>query len=505
MKAETTPIESMGDCLQWACSPRGGNNFYGRVLNGCSRREFPNMGTVGVTLTRLGHYLMLWDPEWFVQQEKAFQLLVIVHEAGHLVLQHLERAMRMHLIIQDVEKSIRLRPVINIAQDMAVNDISVRPLLASTEFKFATHKEKCIWPEDRDYPVGKTFEEYLALLLADLKEHGWDAKDPGEGQQPGQSGSGPPNPQPSDGESEGEGEGEGGGENPDPQQGQEQGQGDGDKLDDSYPQWFKNLLNKAPPSMRWEEVFDKMTDAEIERALTRARQEAKRITKHAVDQTQKCRGTVPAGMQSAIDDLLEDATIPWQEVLRGMLKSELSQKLDESTAYLNPSFLHLDDIEPYPGYQKNFTFRIAAGFDTSGSMSQDEFRDCCTELVGLMETEDGVVTRMIQFDAAIQHEEDLESVEAADLRRGVTRYGHGGTSFSPFLRYLLDIEEQGDWMDGAHREVQPFLHPDLVIIFTDGYAPIPLPELDPGVPLMWVITNGGKIDPSMNLVVEIDR
>ncbi len=90
MKVEKSdnPAEALGKALQWACSPRGGNNFYGRVLNGCARKVVPGLNTIGVTLDELGRYVFLWDPVWFVAQDEPYQLLGIVHEAGHLVLRH---------------------------------------------------------------------------------------------------------------------------------------------------------------------------------------------------------------------------------------------------------------------------------------------------------------------------------------------------------------------------------------------------------------------------------
>ena len=34
---EEEKARAMSMALHWLCSPRGGNNFYGRILNGCGR------------------------------------------------------------------------------------------------------------------------------------------------------------------------------------------------------------------------------------------------------------------------------------------------------------------------------------------------------------------------------------------------------------------------------------------------------------------------------------
>lgn len=518
MKEESnkTAAQALGECLQWACSPRGGNNFYGRVLNGCGKQVNHYLGTAGVRLDRLGRYILEWDPEWFVAQPRPFQLIVIVHEAAHLMLRHIERAVVIKRQLQDDQKARRLHEVINIAMDMAANDVAVRPMTNDHNMQFKNYKDLIIWPEDRDYPPNKTFEEYLGILLQDLKDHGWDPNDDGA-EVPEQSsapGAGAPQsgnekekkPQEKDGAggSSAQKSGKkkkqqkgGGGK------GKEQNTKGDDKGEGKLPQWFKNLLNKKHRTVDWSKIFDKMTDGETRRVLDRAKREAKKITRQAVNQTKKSRGTIPGGIQSVVDDLLDDPVIPWQEVLRGMLRSQISQKLNESTAYPSVALLNDESYEPYPGYQNNFTFRILAAFDTSGSMSEDEFRDCCKELKGLLTKEDGVSVDLIQFDHAIQHQENLTTEDAKAKHR--TRYGHGGTSFKHPLRYALQQDDESDWMTDAEREEKwggPF---DLMLMFTDGYAPIPLPELDPRIPLFWVLTANGQEDPLMKFVLRMEE
>jgi len=176
MKEETitiTPAEALSACLQWATSPRGGNNFYGRILNGCGRHAAPGLGTAAVALDTRGRYLFLWDPDWFVSLDSPFQLMAIVHEAAHLILKHLERGLRIKQRMNDNPRWERLRNVVNVAQDMTANDIAVRPMIQDGKTKFKNYEKDFIFPEARSYPKGLTFEEYLALLLEDLENHGF--------------------------------------------------------------------------------------------------------------------------------------------------------------------------------------------------------------------------------------------------------------------------------------------------------------------------------------------
>jgi len=502
----------LGKCLQWACSPRGGNNFYGRVLNGCGRRATPGLGTCGVTLDKEGRYVMLWDPDWFLAQDESFRLLVIVHEAAHLILRHIERGIVIRRSLMDDQVSVKLAEVLNVAMDMAVNDLAVRPMVDATQLKFKEHRNKLVWPEDRKYPPGLTAEDYLVLLLEDLKDHGWTPQDK-ESEIPQQSSAaGNPSGEGGDGEQQDQqgqqgqaGEdkdenkegGEGGEGQPSPGNQPKEGEG-------KLPGWFQHLLNKKHMSIDWGKIFENMTDSEIQRAVDRARREARKIANQAAQQTKKSRGTIPGNIQSVMDDLLAEPFIPWQEVLRGQLRSAVSQKLDTSTAYPSVALLHSDGYEPYPGYQNNFTFNILAAFDTSGSMSNDDFRDCCVELRGLLTKEDGVSVRLLHFDYNIQHEVELTSDDSKDLQRTQTRYGHGGTAFDSPLRYAVQADEEADWVADAEREDRPGGPFDLMLMFTDGYAPIPLPELDPKIPLFWVLTAGGQSDDRMKTILYME-
>lgn len=497
-----SPAAALGMALQWLCSMRGGNNFFGRMLNGCTHAVDDNMpynSPAAVCLDPEGRYQFVYSPVKYKAMTPPMRILVLVHEAAHLALRHLERMLRSRMMAHDTKKFRRLHLVMNVAADMAANDTAIRPMLRDTRNHFDTCEKEFIWPEERSFPAGLTFEDYFILLLKDLEAHGFDPNfDPDDdlqkkldaineqqqsGQQPGQ-------------------EQQPGGTEPQVIQG---GKRPGDDLDDNYPGWFKSLLNKSSyTAVLWDKPFEQMTDAEVERALDNARRDAKRIVRHAVEQTEKCRGTIPSNMQNIIAELLGDPTIPWQEVFRGMVRSSISAKLDESTAYPNLAWTGCAGVEPYPGMQKNFTFNILVGVDTSGSVSNDEFKDFLCEILSITDVEQGVVARVVMFDAALQREEALtEEVVNSARAEGYGRSGYGGTDFTPFLKYVNQKDEENDWITGAEREEQSLSYPiDLAILFTDGYAPVgppggPIPEYLPNCPLIWALTPNGQEDDYM--------
>jgi predicted metal-dependent peptidase len=489
-----SPAAALGMALQWLCSMRGGNNFFGRLLNGCSHvvdDHMPYGSCAAVCLDPDGRYLFMYGPTKFKEESPPMRILILVHEAAHLALRHLERMLRAQMNTHDTKKFRRLHAVMNVAADMAVNDIAIRPMLTDRRNHFDTCQEHFIWPEERNFPQGKTYEEYFILLLKDLKNHGFNPDfDPEEDlQKKLQAGQG----QQEDGEN-GEPKVIEGGSRP------------GDDLDGNYPGWFKSLLNKSSyTAVLWDKPFQQMTDADVERALDNARRDAKRLVRSAVEQTEKCRGTIPSNMQNIITELLGDPTIPWQEVFRGMLRSSISSKLDESTAYPNIAWAGLDGIEPYPGMQKNFTFKILVGVDTSGSVGDEEFREFLREIISITDVEQGIDARVVMFDAALQKEEILSEDLAKEARNyGYGRCGYGGTDFTPFLKYVNNRDEEQDWIENAERPDNKFTHPvDLAVLFTDGYAPVgpdqggPIPEYLPTCPLIWALTPNGREDDYM--------
>ena len=149
------------------------------------------------------------------------------------------------------------------------------------------------------------------------------------------------------------------------------------------------------------------------------------------------------------------------------------------------------------------TFNIMAFFDTSGSMSEEDFLACCSELAGLVKTEDGVNVRLVMFDAGLQHEEEVTSDDQDFMNcRAKARCGYGGTSFLEPMKYLCGEESDDIWVSKATRVSNPLRPVDLGIIFTDGYAP--MPDFQPNIPLIWCLTHNGQEDDAMTTVVRMD-
>jgi len=467
-------------------------------MNGCGRKEAPGLGTAGVTITRDGRYLMLWDPDFFESISVQTRIIIVVHEAAHLALSHLERGIAFRSRHPAKPSILRqLHQLLNIAQDFAVNDIAIRPMLNTKEFEHAA--DGILFPENAPYnfPTGLSADEYLALLLQKCEKDNYDPakQETDENGMPLDIDIGIALPQNGDGNGEGQ-------------------SSQGKSPVNVAPDWLKEIrrpLLHAP--LDWQKIMDTMTDSEIERLRNNAKTEVKNIVRKAAEQTLKGRGTIPESLQAYIDALLAEPTVPWKEILHNLLRSSVSSKLAESTAWPHVGLLAVSDdqgLEPYPGMQKDFEFFVSVAIDTSGSVSDADFIDFMTEIKGLLKAHTSVSARIMFYDAAIQREFTLDHDDEVEYH--CTRYGYGGTNFCPPFRRLLGIDTDNDWEKSAEKITGQVPRSDLFVHLTDGYAPVhaseggPMPELTPPCPCIWVLTESGKEDPHMyGTVVHISQ
>jgi hypothetical protein len=336
--------------------------------------------------------------------------------------------------------------------DMAANDTVVVPYAHDGPNRnvYEDALKKCVLPASREYPSGETFEEYLARLLDEVGKAGWSA------------GCGKP-----------------------------------------FPGWVGELSGMAPgkqldPVMNV--PMEELTDAEMERIISTSSAESRQLIKDAIEQTKRSRGTIPRHLQDVLEELIAEPKTPWHQVFRGYLKTALSSKLAESAAYPNPALFHLaeDGIEPYTGYQKEFTFNMAILIDSSGSISNEDYSQFIGEIQGIAKAEPGATALLVYFDAAVQKIETLTL--APDTLEHPYRYSYGGTDFKPPFQYILGMDTACD----ASMEGQVAIRKrwDVVVMLTDGEAPIespggPCPDLLPPCPVIWALVGRQAAHPAM--------
>ena len=516
---------ALTNALQWLCSPRGGNNFYGRVLNGCRRVIVPGRRTMSMNLNpATGKLTLEYDIEWFEAQPVKLQLFIVMHEACHVILRHIPRALWMYANLssgQDLRLNHRFS---NYAMDFSVNGNLLKKEMEELGESFpglnptlAGLPEKLMFEEYLDLLVQKAKKIPIQELLLNLKgQPPFEENDETDEQNEGDSGKeededsgadGEEDEDEDDDEDDEDGNGSGGDSEESNEEDEEEGGGGGDPNEDE-----EEPLEFPRHTFDPEHETDVRTFAEIERLITEIDRETKEIVKHAYVQTVKRNGKVPWEIKSVIDELLREPEVPWEQIFRNMARSSLIAKMEESA--VNPNYGLLDvmsqGIQPYPGLQCSSSVTLAVLLDTSGSITDKNFVTFVSELNGILKSVSDITLHVVMFDSSIQYENYMTGFEVDELRtkmktgyNSVSRYGRGGTDFVPPFQCVSGVDRdlisrvsncEGNWSEHS------FKKSDLVVILTDGYAPVseeeggPIPMYQPNCPVIWVICGGARAE-----------
>ena len=189
----------------------------------------------------------------------------------------------------------------------------------------------------------------------------------------------------------------------------------------------------------------------------------------AVQQYQRMKGELPAGLSFAVEAVLKPE-LDWRELLAQFVTSCYGG----SRRWLPPSRRHVWQ-GLYLQSMRSERLKACMAVDTSGSCVGD-LPQFFSELTSLLGTFGNYEVTVIQCDAKVASVEEFSSDKPLpqDYKWKVT--GDGGTSFVPVFDY---IKEHG-------------MRPNVFIYVTDGYGAAP--EKAPPYPVMWVLTSDGTED-----------
>lgn len=175
---------------------------------------------------------------------------------------------------------------------------------------------------------------------------------------------------------------------------------------------------------------------------------------------QQAERDAPAGMQLFWKKEQEEqpAQVHWRKLLRQFAQSSRSTFIKDTIH--RPSKRY----GVYPGVRVRRRQRLLVAVDTSGSLSREEQAEFFSEIRYLARA--GAEVTILEFDA------EVKRVYPYRRQRPEFLVGGGDTNFLPVLEYA----NAGERWDG-------------LIIFTDGFAPIP--RIGIRLPVFWVITGQG--------------
>lgn len=203
-----------------------------------------------------------------------------------------------------------------------------------------------------------------------------------------------------------------------------------------------------------------MSDAEVREAVA----EAKAELASAATAAKMC-GNLSGGMEQIVNGFLA-SRVPWFQVLERFFTGRASQH--QSWSHPNKRFrrvAYLPRRERMPSMG-----HAVIGVDTSGSISMDELRQYFGHLNALFEQCHPSGVTVVYCDHKVEQVEDFTPSEFPIQARPCK--GGGGTDMGEIVRW---VGKQGE-------------SPDALIIFTDGYTPVPSAD-EVTCPLVWVCSS----------------
>ncbi len=172
-----------------------------------------------------------------------------------------------------------------------------------------------------------------------------------------------------------------------------------------------------------------------------AKEVIRQAVKEAVEATNKARGTIPNGLEEAVSDWLKPPVISWRSLLKKFLAASIKSGSKRSWKRPNRRF-----GDTQKGKLSDRIVSVSIAIDTSGSVSNEDFKDFIAEMRSIQACYKGSITVM-ECDAQIQKTYKLDK-----YKRVQTNFkGRGGTSFLPVFKYIKEKK----------------LKTDLLIFFTD--------------------------------------
>lgn len=465
-------------------------NFYGRLVASLQRVIRPGLGTLAVGI-RDGRPTIYFDPPFLEGLSLSAGLFAVEHEMLHLVLDHIPRYLELLSLQRTDEDRARAAAVYNIAMDCAINTMlrnhegfaeAEAYLVSKAQAMYDAEKKRreeaaaageqvaemppfdpaqagmCL-PEKYDLPLEGSFESYQFELMKKVRLQKISISFSGNTHSFWTQGQG-------DGDGEGKGKGQG------------KGQGQGDPTDGKGNGQGQGQGGKGDNGMKFPSIGG-MTPEEMLSEAHRLREQIKETLRSAVKHCGGIgRGLLPGNIEEWLEEYLKPPIVPWWEVFTTYARMSRAAKQKRTPQLPNRMLLALaeedDTIIPFPGRTRDQAWSIFVMVDTSGSMSTESLEILKSELHHMLMVDEGMRIRYMQGDSAVHFDVELNHGDEIPGQM----VGRGGTDFDAYFIHMKQYLND------------PGKAPDLVVVYTDGYAPPVAVEnrLPLDVPVLWLVT-----------------
>jgi predicted metal-dependent peptidase len=195
----------------------------------------------------------------------------------------------------------------------------------------------------------------------------------------------------------------------------------------------------------------------------------------------KSQGNVPGFLKRLLNKLTKPQK-DWRTLLAEFIEPEM-----DDWGWTPPSnrYPEIECFMPEYSEVSENVKHILFWIDTSGSIGDKEIAVFYSEIKGAIEQFKSLTGMIGFFDHIAYEPKDFNDVQSAVAIRPV---GGGGTCFHAPFEYIK--EKMKD------KEIAG------IVMLTDGYASFPDEKIAEGIPVLWVITNGGP-KPNWGLVTDL--
>ena len=220
---------------------------------------------------------------------------------------------------------------------------------------------------------------------------------------------------------------------------------------------FEGAAEAVANHANWDS-FDEMDDAQKEIVSS----QIDNLLKNASDRVgaSLLPGNIPDSLIEQINALInaQKANLDWRRALRMFTATSARTYLKNTMRRKSKRY------GTTPGIKIKSYHHILVGVDTSGSMNLSEIEEFFREIYHIWKQ--GAQVTIVEFDYEIQQTYAYKGTPPTEVK------GRGGTNFDPVIELANET-----------------IHPDILIIFTDGY--INSVDVNSRKPLMWMISSQG--------------
>ena len=194
-------------------------------------------------------------------------------------------------------------------------------------------------------------------------------------------------------------------------------------------------------------------------------------------------GNVPVGMRRYLNEIRRTPTTNWRQLLQDYIRYDRSDY-----DFMRPDRRYTDVL--LPSFQDEMFGETVRALwlivDASGSVDDEMLADVMGEIYAAYTQLDNISGHIGFFDSQLY---PLQPFEDYDELAAAHPVGGGGTSFHVIFDYLAEVPDDE--------------RPELILIFTDGYAYFPPEDAALGVPVIWLIKDS-DVEPPWGNCIHID-